>query len=263
MSRWTLTSLQHLITTTTLHVLASTSVADHLFMSWALYRPAQHPIWRTVRGKDIFCGYKYIWDTPNLEEQTEPGDTLAHSFYITGIPPGSELWYYLHAPNPPSPYETQGPLMHVLLPEAEMPSARIFNSLDQPIPTNEATHVRFDSVQWDDGGFYDPAAPTRLTILVGALYAVGCCIRLATELSPGARVSITRNGPTPIVMHSHRQIGLDWPGAAISLHTITRLQPGDYLNVDVFHYHGHNVNVLAHDNYSPHFWIAAIGPYPV
>ncbi|MGB6837772.1 MAG: hypothetical protein WBF66_08720, partial [Dehalococcoidia bacterium] len=115
MARWTIVGTGHEPTLTTLYVVASTSVEDHLFMSWALYRPAQHEIWRRVRGKRIFCGYQYIWDTPNLEEQTPAGNTLAHWFYLTGIPAGSEVWYYLHAPNPPSLYETQGPLMHVHL----------------------------------------------------------------------------------------------------------------------------------------------------
>lgn len=115
MARWTIVGTGHEPGLNSLRVIASTSVPDHIYMSWAPYRPIQQEIWRRVRGKLIFCGYKYIWDTPTTVQQQPEGDTLAHWFYLTNLEAGSEVWYYLHAPNPPSLYETQGPLMHVHL----------------------------------------------------------------------------------------------------------------------------------------------------
>jgi len=112
---WVIVDLGHEPGYTDLRVFASTSVEDHLWMSWATHRPTQREIWRIVRGKRIYCGFKYIWDTPNVAEQTDPGDTLAHRFYISGIEAGSEVWYYLHAPNGPYGLEIQGPLTHVHL----------------------------------------------------------------------------------------------------------------------------------------------------
>jgi len=115
MARWVLTSLKHYPGFTTLRVGATTDAFDYIFMSWALTNPARSPIWRIVRGKRVFCGYTYVWDTPNVTAQVQPGDTQAHSFSVFNLPVGAEVWYYLHAPNPPSPWETQGPLMHAHL----------------------------------------------------------------------------------------------------------------------------------------------------
>lgn len=115
MPRWTIVGTGHEPGYTDLHVYASTSIPAHLWMSWSLYRPIQEEIWRIVRGKKVFCGYKYIWNTPNVEEQPLSGDTLFRPFYISGIEAGSEIWYYLHAPVPSSEFECQGPLMHVHL----------------------------------------------------------------------------------------------------------------------------------------------------
>lgn len=113
MPRWTLQMLQHIITATTLRVITNTSRQDHLYLSWSYTRPARELIYRTVRGKLIRCGYKYKWDTPITIEQIEAGDTWTHTFFLQGLIPESRLWYYLHAPCPPSEWETQGPLQMV------------------------------------------------------------------------------------------------------------------------------------------------------
>lgn len=126
MPRWTIVGTGHEIGFTSLSVYASTSVADHLFMSWAYHKPIQREIWRIVRGKRVFCGHKYIWDTPNIEEQDEWGDTLVHRFHLLGLPTGTDIWYYLHSPQLPSIYECQGPLMHVILLQVPTWSYRMF-----------------------------------------------------------------------------------------------------------------------------------------
>ncbi len=126
MARWTLTSLIHIPTATSLRVGATTNKEDHLWMSWSYTRPGRTPIYRTVRGKMIFCGYKYVWDTPAVEEQTAAGDTLGHIFYLTNLVSESRIWYYLHAPNPPSEWETQGGLQFVDLIHAAPPGSYLY-----------------------------------------------------------------------------------------------------------------------------------------
>lgn len=115
MATWVLTDHDHHPGFTDLLVHSSTNVEDHLYMAWELYRPRQEEIWRTVRGKRIFCGYRYVWDTPHVAEQSQPGDTLAHWFHIDGLPIGSTVWYYLNSPDGPYGRECQGPLMHAHL----------------------------------------------------------------------------------------------------------------------------------------------------
>ncbi len=97
---------------TWLRIFSSTDVEDHLYMAWATWPPTQREIWRTVRGVRIFCGIKYIWDTPNICEQAEEGDTLIHRFYISGLPTMSTIYWYLNAPGGPYGLEIQGPLQH-------------------------------------------------------------------------------------------------------------------------------------------------------
>ncbi|MBA7569736.1 hypothetical protein ES708_11477 [subsurface metagenome] len=95
---------------TWLRIFSSTDVPDHLYIAWATWPPTQREIWKVVRGVRIFCGIKYIWDTPNICEQAEEGDTLIHRFFISGIPTMSRIWWYLNAPGGPYGLEIQGPL---------------------------------------------------------------------------------------------------------------------------------------------------------
>jgi len=106
---WIIVGLGLKIGFTWLRVFASTDFEDHLYMAWATTPPAQREIWRIVRGKRVFCGIKYIWDTPNICEQADEGDTLIHRFYISGVPAMSTIYWYLNAPGGPYGLEIQGP----------------------------------------------------------------------------------------------------------------------------------------------------------
>lgn len=262
MTWWALTLLSNARSRTTLLTYAETNSADHLFMAWAHFKPARHPIYKTVRGATVQCGYRYIWDTPNIAEQSQFGDSIPHTFYLVNLPPTAHTWYYLFAPGGPYGRQIQGPLVHVPPQEATMPSARIFHAFDQPIPTHVPTPATFDSVLWDDGGFYSPAAPKRLTIPLAGLYSFGCCLRMENAVPPSWRAYITLSGGDPVVQHSHRQEGLDWGGCAISMSTLMPLELGDFLQAYILHLAGGNRNLLGLDNYSPHFWIAYLGPNP-
>lgn len=93
-----------------LWVLAKTNYADHLFLSWSYRHPARQPILVVVRGVHKRCGYKYIWDTPNIVEQNTTGDTLVHQFHLTSLEAPSHIWFYLWAPDGPYGLEIQSPL---------------------------------------------------------------------------------------------------------------------------------------------------------
>ena len=114
MTWWTLTDQRHTRHAGHLNVHANTNHDDHLFMAWALYKPARTPIFKTTRGITRLCGYKYIWDTPHIEQQIQPGDTTYHSFQVAALSPLRHLWFYLFAPGGPYGLQIQGPLTHVL-----------------------------------------------------------------------------------------------------------------------------------------------------
>lgn len=112
---WILHQLSIIPEIDALLVFAFTTQADHLFMCWAYHEPRRHPIYRTIRGVEVLCGYEYIWDTPNLAEQIETGDTIEHLFYLIQLRPASVVWFYVWAPDGPYGLQIQGPLMHVSL----------------------------------------------------------------------------------------------------------------------------------------------------
>lgn len=126
MPRWTLNSLKHVPMPTTLRVEATTTKAAHVWMTWSYLRPDRDIIYRTVRGKMIRCGYKFIWYEPHLVEQIQEGDTFAHIFLHTGLIPGSRIFYYLHSPVEGSEWECQGPLQIVYLLEVGAPGTYLY-----------------------------------------------------------------------------------------------------------------------------------------
>lgn len=260
---WVLTYLDNYRPPHYLSVLAATNLQAHLFMKWSRFKPSRRPVYKRVRGINIWCGYEYIWDTPNLAEQLQPGNTFEHLFDIRGLASTDHVWYYLFSIGERPYKECQGPLIHVPPYELPMPSARIFRSTNQVIPGNTPTYLIFDSVQWDDYNFFDPANPDRLTIPVGALFAVGCCVQFMTAVEANAWVRIRDGTPDTWIQHSHYISPTGWAGAQFTMHTLIPLRPGDFLRVQVYNNHAVQKEISAIHHYSPHFWIIQVGPYPI
>lgn len=143
-----------------------------------------------------------------------------------------------------------------------MPSARIFSSIDQSIPDDANTLVSFNSTLWDDGGFYNPAQPTRLTAPLNGRYSIGCCLRLITTLASAFRAQLRRGGSDVILQHTHHHPGFGFDTYTISMHTEQRLLAGHYIEVLAYHSAGIARFIDAQPHFSPHFWIAYLGPYP-
>ncbi len=260
---WVLTYLDNYRPPFSLTVLAATNLAAHLFMKWSRFKPSRRPVYKRVRGVTVWCGYEYIWDTPNLVEQSQPGNTFEHLFGPIPLASTDHVWYYLFSIGERRFKECQGPLIHVPPYEEPMPTARVYHSVPQTILRLDSTVLQFDSVLWDDYGFYDAGQPDRLTILAGALYAFGCSFRYATTLTMGASAWIHLAGGPQLVYHSHFVNGLNWPGCGFSLHTIMALHPGDAIQVSTYHSSAGPRDVQVDPLSSPHFWIAQIGAYPI
>jgi len=124
-SWWVLTYSNHTRSWNELYVCAFTNFPDHLWMAYAFHKPTRKAIWRVVRGKQVFCGYKYIWDTPIIVEQNRPGDTDDHVWLLQRLESDRHIWYYLFAPLGPYGLEIQGPLMHVPPPEIHLWSEKV------------------------------------------------------------------------------------------------------------------------------------------
>ncbi|GAH30601.1 unnamed protein product, partial [marine sediment metagenome] len=130
-SWWALTHLSHTRSWSELYVQAFTNFPDHLWMAYAFHKPRRQAIWRVVRGKDVFCGYKYIWDTPIIVEQNRPGDTDDHVWLLQQLESHRHIWYYLFAPLGPYGLEIQGPLMHVPPPEVHLWTSKMIVGTNQ------------------------------------------------------------------------------------------------------------------------------------
>ena len=118
MTWWVLNAAKPAATYNSLTLRAFTTTEDHLYTAWAYHKPARHPIYRTIRGTTKLCGYRYIWDTPNITEQAQPGDTIYHTFWLSNLEQHTTIWYYMYAPDGPYGLEIQGPLQHYKLPLA-------------------------------------------------------------------------------------------------------------------------------------------------
>ncbi len=125
-SWWVLTYLNHTRSWNELYVCAWTNFPDHLWMAYAFHKPRRKAIWKVIRGKQVFCGYKYIWDTPIIVEQNWPGDTSDHVWLLQNLESDVHIWYYLFAPLGPYGLEIQGPLMHVPPPEIHLWTEKMY-----------------------------------------------------------------------------------------------------------------------------------------
>ncbi|GAH72741.1 unnamed protein product, partial [marine sediment metagenome] len=112
---WILTRLQATPAATHLTVTTKTNNPGHLFMHWAYYKPRRGPIVKIERGKTIICGYLWKWDTPNIAEQLELGETTTHNFFLENLIPGATIWYYLDTPPDLFHLPCQSPLFWVTL----------------------------------------------------------------------------------------------------------------------------------------------------
>ena len=121
MTWWTLTRKRIVPSYDHALITCRTSSLDHLYMAWAYHEPRRHPIIRFIRGRPRVCGYRYVWDTPFIAEQAAPGDTEHHQIQITGLQLGSQIWFYLFAPDGPYGLEIQGPLQTFVLPPGPPP----------------------------------------------------------------------------------------------------------------------------------------------
>lgn len=263
MTWWVLTYLDIWRPPHALGILAETNNRDHMFMAWSTIKPARQRVTKNVRGLHVFCGYRWIWDTPNIVEQSQPAGTFEHLFGPIPLAPTDPVWFYLFALPSLSVRFRQTALFYVPPPEEPLPSARIYHSVPQTIPALASTVLQFDSVLWDDYGLYDPGQPDRLTVPSGGLYQIGCSFRFATTVPMGASAWIHLAGGPQLVYHSHFVNGNNWPGCGFSLQTIMALRPGDAIQVSVYHTSGGPRDVQVDPLSSPHFWIHLVGAYPI
>lgn len=261
MAWWVLTYLRIRPETDALLVEASTNFADHLFMSWAYHMPRREPIYVKVRGTLKFCGYKYIWDTPNIEEQMEAGDSIEHTFGLSTLIPLSTVWFYLWAPGGPYGLEIQSPLFSVRLLEVALISARAYHHEEQEFMGGSWHPLIFVLQRWDTDHIHDPVMPywTRLTCRTPGLYVISGHAAFSTGEPVAQGIAIRLNGDAYIALSKTGTPNPEEP-QTLCISTQYLLEEDDYLELEVYQYTDVPFIIFPEPNLSPEFMMTLISP---
>ena len=117
--------------------------------------------------------------------------------------------------------------------------ALLQKTADQAITTSTLTKATWDSAVYDEGGFWNVAAPTRLTIPAGASR-----VRLTFSADFDAttnrtRVSFYKNGSDAFVGNARTDVTAGARNLQVVTPVLSVVQ-GDYFEAQVFHTHGSN-----------------------
>jgi hypothetical protein len=135
-----------------------------------------------------------------------------------------------------------------------MPSCRVYNSVNISIANNTDTALTFDSERWDSELMHSVSSNQgRITIVTPGKYLVIAQVDWATGTGTNPRkVWIRKNGTT--VVGQGLQPNESSGGVATqNVVTLVNLVAGDYLEVLVRQTSGGALNVLASADFSPEF----------
>jgi len=93
-ARWALLDLTESEVATGFHLIATTDVPCHLFCRMSKAEPLTHPIPVMVRGTTWRTDVRFCFTVFEDNEQSEPGDTLVHTFIKVPWPICETRWFY-------------------------------------------------------------------------------------------------------------------------------------------------------------------------
>jgi hypothetical protein len=143
--------------------------------------------------------------------------------------------------------------------EARLPGplrARVRNSAALAINNNSTTVMTFDTERWDEGGFFAPGTPGRLTAPEAGHYLIGSHAAFAANATGTRELLIRLNGGSSLAIAPGT--GSASREGRMSVVTEYELAAGDYIESLVFQDSGGVLNVVATSAYSPEFWIVRL-----
>jgi len=93
-SNWAPLDLEYTYVLDGYELVVTTDIPCHLFMRWTTTKPLTHPLTEYRRGIIIQIGTRYCFVTWRENEQTEPGDTLTHTFIKKNWPVCQTRYFY-------------------------------------------------------------------------------------------------------------------------------------------------------------------------
>jgi len=133
-SRWSLRSLEQIITVDGYIIIAHTDVPSHLYLRWTPKSPWIHKTAELRRGVQFATDVRFCFTLFEDEDQAEAGDTLEHTFTLEPWPVCQTRWFYFHGtvagiPSPStSPYFSKHRYQPYFPPPERLAYARRFTS---------------------------------------------------------------------------------------------------------------------------------------
>ncbi len=129
-----------------------------------------------------------------------------------------------------------------------MPGARVYNVGTQAIPTNSSTALTFSNADYNVGGVWDLADPTRLTAKVAGRYSVTASISWANDPVGNRTLMIQVNGTTTVMAVTTGSMPTE-TAPQQNCATTVRLMKGDYVRALVWQTSGDTLDSWndAHD----------------
>ena len=140
------------------------------------------------------------------------------------------------------------------------PMARVYNSADISISNATVTILTFNSERFDTNTIHDTSSNTsRLTCKTAGIYLIFGSVAWSNGALGVRQVSILLNGATVIAKQlSPANDANNTTEQSIS--TAYELTVNDYVELQVFHGQGSNLNISVLGNYSPEFGMVRVAP---
>lgn len=121
--RWFPVDVQQTFTQQGVDVVLTTDVPCHLWLFYTFKEPWIHPITGKERGLTLPWYAYWCYVTWIVVEQEEPGDTIEHTFIITGLVTCNKIWYRFHGNIGGIPSPSDSPIIykHIVIPPLPPP----------------------------------------------------------------------------------------------------------------------------------------------
>lgn len=145
--------------------------------------------------------------------------------------------------------------------QTSRPAARIYNTANQAAASGALTVLSFSASRIDQGGFWNVAQPTFLTVPggYGGLYLMGYNVTFDAVTGGARRNAALQVNASTIIASSDQAPAPAGGYPQVVTVGIYRLNAGDTIRVYVYQDSGSTINVLAGNDYSPVLWLVRLG----
>jgi len=119
--RWFPLDVQQVVNSDGYTITLTTDVAAHLFLFYTFKEPWTHRVSVNERGLLVPWWAYWCYVSWIIVEQDEPGDTLEHTFQITGLVTCNHIWFRFHGTIAGNSSPSASPIFHKHFVKPELP----------------------------------------------------------------------------------------------------------------------------------------------